>query len=46
MVMVGDEYEEFQVTDIANNSITLKNTLPIKIGTEVSLMNGKIKIST
>ncbi len=44
-VMVGDKYGEFQVTDIANNSITLKNTLPIKIGTgEVSLMDGKIKI--
>jgi hypothetical protein len=46
VIMVGDKYEEFQVTDIANNSITLKNTRPIKIGTgEVSLMNGKIKIS-
>ncbi|VVB87969.1 Uncharacterised protein [uncultured archaeon] len=46
VIMVGDKYEEFQVTDIANNSITLKNTLPIKIGTEeVSLMDGKIKIS-
>jgi hypothetical protein len=46
VIVVGDKYEEFQVTDIANNSITLKNTRPIKIGTgEVSLMNGKIKIS-
>jgi hypothetical protein len=46
VITVGDKYEEFKVTDIANNSITLKNTLPIKIGTgEVSLMDGKIKIN-
>jgi hypothetical protein len=46
VIMVGDKYEEFEVTDIADNSITLKNTLPIKIGAEeVSLMNGKIKIN-
>ncbi len=46
VIMVGDKYEEFEVADIASNSIILKNTRPIKIGTgEVSLMNGKIKIS-
>lgn len=45
VVMVGDKYGEFQVTDIGNNSITLKNTQPIKIETgDVSLMDGKIKI--
>ncbi len=45
VVMVGEKYKEFQVTDIANNSITLKNTQPIKIETgDVSLMDGKIKI--
>lgn len=45
VVMVGDRHGEFQVTDIGNNSITLKNTQPIKIETgDVSLMDGKIKI--
>ena len=46
VVMVGDKYGEFQVTDISNNSITLKNIQPIEIETEkvLTLMDGKIKI--
>ncbi len=44
-VMIGDKYGEFKVTDVTNNSIIMKNILPIKMGTgEVSLMDGKIKI--
>ncbi|SNQ62600.1 DUF1616 domain-containing protein [Candidatus Methanoperedens nitratireducens] len=46
VIIVGDKYGEFQVTDIGNNSITMKNIQPIKIetGEIISLMDGKIKI--
>ncbi len=46
MVMVGNRYGEFQITNITEDSIILKNTQEIKIrkGQEISLINGKIKI--
>ncbi len=46
VVLVGDKYGEFQVTNITEDSITMKNIQPIKIdaGQEISLINGKIKI--
>ncbi len=45
-VNVGNKYGEFQVTDITENAIILKNIQEIKIepGKEISLIKGKIKI--
>ncbi len=46
LIRVGDQYGEFQVSNITENSIIMKNTKNIKIetGNETSLMSGKIKI--
>lgn len=45
-IKVGDKYGEFQVTNITENSIIMKNNQPIKLeaGKTVFLMGGKIKI--
>jgi hypothetical protein len=45
-IRVGDRYGEFQVSNITENYIIMKNTENIKIeaGEETTLMSGKIKI--
>ena len=46
ILVPGNRYGEFQVTNITENSITMKNNQPIKLeaGKVVSLMGGKMKI--
>lgn len=46
LVLVEHDYGEFQVTNMTNYSITLKNNQPIKLeaGKMVSLIGGKLKI--
>lgn len=46
IVNVGDNYGEFVITDVTEDSIILKSTRPLEIetGKVLTLMNGKIKI--
>jgi hypothetical protein len=45
-VLIGDNYEEFKIVNITQDSIIMKNTLPLSIltGNDLSLIKGKIKI--
>lgn len=47
MFNIGAAYNEFQISNISDNMIIMKNTQPIRIeaGKQVSLINGKIKIT-
>jgi len=46
MIVVGNQYGEFQVTNLNKDSIAMKNVQAIKInGEEISLMGGKIIIN-
>lgn len=46
VILVGNKYGEFQVTNVTIDSITMKNIQPIEIEPEkeITLINGKIKI--
>lgn len=46
IITLGDRYGEFQVTNITEDSIIMKNSIPIKIENRnvLSLMNSKMKI--
>jgi hypothetical protein len=45
-VLIGDNYEEFKIVNITQDSIIMKNTQPLSIltGNDLSLIKGKIKI--
>ncbi|CAG0956534.1 MAG: hypothetical protein OIN86_15645 [Candidatus Methanoperedens sp.] len=45
-VLIGDNYEEFKIVNITQDSIIMKNTRPLSISTrkDLSLIKGKIKI--
>ena len=45
-VLIGNEYEEFKIENITQDSIIMKNTQPLNIeaGKVLSLIKGKIKI--
>lgn len=45
-VLIGNEYEEFKIEDITQDSIIMKNTLPLSLeaGKVLSLIKGKIQV--
>lgn len=45
-VLIGNRYEEFKIEDITQDSIIMKNTLPLNLeaGKVLSLIKGKIQI--
>ena len=45
-VLIGDDYEEFKIVNITQDSIIMQNTQPLSIltGNDLSLIKGKIKI--